>query len=198
MECHIRLATPEDAAAIRSIYAPFVESTAISFEVDPPTTVEMEERIETTLRRYPWLVCEADDEVLGYAAASSLRSGPSYAWTVELSAYVADDARQAGVGTALYTSLFEVLEEQGYYNAYAVMTLPNPASRRFHERMGFEPIGTFPAAGHKHGEWHDIQWWYRPLTDRPSDPEPPQPLPALRGTAELDRALKTGEPCVDV
>lgn len=109
--------------------------------------------------------------------------------------YVADDARNAGVGTALYASLLDILELQGYRNAYAVVTLPNPASVELHERLGFEPIGTFPAVGYKHGEWHDIQWWYRQLGVHSADPDPPQPLTAIRGTPEFARVLdpETGE-----
>lgn len=197
MDCHVRLAAPEDAAAVHDIYSPFVETTAISFEVEPPSVEETRERIETTLREYPWLVYEADGGVIGYAAAGSLRSTPPYRWTVELSVYVAGNARRSGVGTALYTSLLEVLERQGYYSAYAVTTLPNPASTRLHENMGFEPVGTFPAVGYKHGEWHDVRWWYRQVAERPSDPNPPTPLPDLRGTAELDAALAAGEERLD-
>jgi L-amino acid N-acyltransferase YncA len=50
MSATIRVATPEDAGAILTIYAPIVRETAISFEVEPPTLVEMHERIATTLR----------------------------------------------------------------------------------------------------------------------------------------------------
>lgn len=85
-----------------------------------------------------------------------MRSTPPYEWTVELSVYVAERVHRSGIGTALYSSLLSVLELQGYYNAYAVTTLPNPASTGLHDRLGFEPAGTFPAAGYKHGEWHDI------------------------------------------
>ncbi|MFN1127067.1 GNAT family N-acetyltransferase [Halobacterium salinarum] len=199
MEYQLRLATREDAPAIRSIYVPFVESTPISFEVDPPTTTEMAERIETTLRKYPWFVCETDEgDILGYATASSLRSTPPYAWTAELTVYVAEDAHQSGIGTALYTSLLETLKEQEYYNAYAVVTLPNPASVKLHKRMGFEPIGTFPAVGYKQGKWHDVQWWYRQLADHLSDPEPPQPLTAIRESPELEHILKRAETYFDI
>jgi phosphinothricin acetyltransferase len=52
----IRPAAVTDAAAMRAIYAPIVETTAISFEDVPPTIGEMAERIETTLRSYPYLV----------------------------------------------------------------------------------------------------------------------------------------------
>lgn len=216
--CRIRLAAPADAAAIREIYAPFVETTPISFEVEPPSTAEMADRIETTLREYPWLVCEAAGTVIGYAAASSLRSTPPYRWTVELSVYVEDAAQGSGIGTALYASLLSVLSVQGYRNAYAVTTLPNPASVALHERFGFETVGTFPAVGYKRGRWHDIRWWYRRLdpesaakpdpnresaasesesTDpsHPADPALPTPLPDLRARDgdELGAALRVGE-----
>jgi len=190
----IRLAEPADAPALRDVYAPFVEATPISFEVEVPTAAELAERVESTLWEYPWLVCEtAAGDVLGYAAADALRSTPPYAWTVELSVYVAAEAHGKGVGSALYASLLETLAVQGYRNAYAVVTLPNPASVALHERFDFEPVGTFPAAGFKQGEWHDIQWWYRQLAALSADPDPPTPLSALRGTPELERALETGE-----
>lgn len=193
MTHQIRLASSEDARQIRSIYEPYVESTPISFEVDPPMTAEMAERIETTLDQHPWLVCEREDgTILGYTAASPLRSTPPYDWTAELSVYVADEAQNSGIGTALYTALLETLNVQGYRNAYAVTTLPNPASVRLHERMEFEPVGTFPAVGYKNGEWHDIQWWYRQVTEHTPDPARPHPLSAVQ-SSELAHAFATGE-----
>lgn len=193
MDWRIRPAARTDAAAVRSIYGPVVETTAISFEVEPPSTAEIEARIESTLREHPWLVCEADGEVVGYASAGPLRSRAAYRWTVELSVYVDEAHRGRGVGTALYTSLLAALEAQGYYGAYAVTTLPNPASETFHERLGFDPVATFPAVGYKHGRWHDVRWWHKRIAPRPADPAPPTPLPDVRGTPAFERALAAGE-----
>jgi len=199
MDTQLRLATPDDAQAIQSIYAPFVESTPISFEIEPPTTTEMAERIETTLRQYPWFVCETDeDDILGYATASSLRTTPPYAWTAELTIYLAEDAQQSGIGTALYTALMETLQEQGFYNAYAAVTVPNPASAKLHKRMGFEPVGTFPAVGYKQGEWHDIRWWHRQLADHPADPDPPRPLTAIGEAPGLEHILRSAEQHIEI
>lgn len=197
MRTALRPAETDDAPAIRSVYAPYVENTPISFEVDPPSVAELAERVESTLREYPWLVCEVGDEVIGYAAAGSLRSTPPYEWTVELTVYVDESARRSGVGTALYSALLSVLERQGYYNAYAAVTLPNPASAALHERMGFEPVGTFPALGFKGGEWHDVRWWYRRLADPPSDPDPPTPFPDVRDDPGVERALESAAEHVD-
>ncbi|ARS88599.1 GNAT family N-acetyltransferase [Natrarchaeobaculum aegyptiacum] len=198
MSPRIRLARPADAETVRAIYAPFVESTPVSFELEAPSMAEMAERIETTLERFPWLVCEtADGTILGYAAASSLRSYGAFGWTVELSVYVAEDVRNGGIGTALYTSLLEVLQLQGYRNAYAVMTLPNPASVRLHERVGFEPVATFQNVGYKDGEWHDVRWWFRQVAPCGDDPDPPTPLPDLVGSPALARALEAGTARLD-
>lgn len=197
MDGSIRVATPADGEAVRSIFAPFVESTAVSFEVEPPTGSEMAGRIETTVRTYPWLVCEVEDGVVGYAAAGALRSSPPYEWTVELSIYVAERVRRSGVGRALYASLFAVLDLQGYRDAYAVTTLPNPASVGFHERMGFEPVGLFPEVGYTQGRWHDIRWWRRPIGEKSAAPQRPTPLSDLRGDSRLENALVTGEQQLD-
>jgi len=193
MERQLRVATTDDAAAIREIYVPYVETTAITFEVDPPTTAAVADRIQTGLETYPWLVCEAaNGQLLGYAAASQLRSKAAFQWSVELSIYVDRDAQGNGVGTALYTTLLEILAEQGFYNTYVAITLPNEASVSLHERMGFESVGTFPGVGHKHGEWHDVQWWAKTLGQRPSEPDPPTPFEKVEQTV-IDRAIESGQ-----
>jgi L-amino acid N-acyltransferase YncA len=79
-ECHptIRLATTHDAAGVQAIYAPIVRDTAISFELEPPSVEEVRRRIEATLQRLPWLVCEHRSEILGYVYASQHRTRPAY------------------------------------------------------------------------------------------------------------------------
>lgn len=192
MDQQVRLATPADASAIRSIYRPYVESTPITFETEPPTVAAVETRMEDALDQYPWLVCEADGAVVGYAAADGLRSAGAFAWTVELSVYVDQDARGSGIGSTLYERLLSVLDAQGYRSAYAAVTDPNPPSERLHERLGFERVGTFPAAGYKDGAWYDVQWWHRQLGPLPDAPDRPQSLSALPEAA-LNAALD-GEP----
>lgn len=190
----IRVATPGDAGAIRRIYAPFCEDSAVTFEESVPDESEMVDRIEDTLGSYPWLVCERDGEVVGYAYAGKLRKRRAYEWVVELSVYVAEDARRSGVGRALYESLFAILERQGFHDAYAVTTLPNPATVRFHERLGFERFADFPRVGYTQGEWHDVRWWRREIADKPENPERPDPFLEIRESSELDELLAAGDP----
>ena len=176
MEKRIRKIELSDAEAVRDIYRPFVLDNATSFETELPGVADIEDRIRKLKDDYPWLVFEADRQVLGYAYASSHRARKAYQWSVEVSVYVHETVRRCGVGRALYLSLFEVLRRQGYANAFAGITLPNPASLGLHESLGFTQIGVFSRIGYKFGQWHDVVWLQLRLLDLE---EPvPNPIPA--------------------
>jgi L-amino acid N-acyltransferase YncA len=159
----IRSATTNDAAAIQAIYAPIVTNTAISFEEVPPTVDEMAQRIQTTLQSHPYLVAERGGYLVGYAYAGRHQVRAAYRWSVEVTAYVAEDARRSGVGRALYAQLLPTLAERGLHAAFAGITLPNAASVGLHEAMGFEPLGVYREVGFKFGQWLDVGWWQRLL-----------------------------------
>jgi phosphinothricin acetyltransferase len=190
----IRLAVAEDAAQVCAIYAPFCTETAVSFEEVPPSEEEMRRRITGTLERFPWLVAEQDNEILGYVYARPYRERAAYRWTTEATAYVRDGQRRRGVGRALYTSLFQILTLQCFCTVIAGITLPNPASVGLHEAVGFRPSGVSRAVGYKHGAWHDVGWWQMPLRDLPPVPAEPHSLPLVLGVDGWDAALAAGLP----
>jgi L-amino acid N-acyltransferase YncA len=169
----LRLATPDDAAAIAAIYAPVLRDTAITFEVEPVGTEEMGRRVATTLRRHPWLVAEIDGKVAGYAYAAQHRTRSAYDWSADVSVYLAPQARRRGLGRALYIALLDLLTAQGFANAVAGIALPNDASVRLHESLGFTAVGVYRSVGWKLSSWHDVGWWQLRLT---SSDAPPQPL----------------------
>lgn len=189
----IRSATEADAQAITDIYTPIVEETHISFETTPPSIDEMARRIRNTATRLPWLVCENEGRVVGYAYASPHNDRSAYQWSVNTSVYVAKEWQRDGVARGLYESLFELVQLQGLYTAYAVIALPNPPSVAFHESIGFERVGVYRNAGFKDGEWHDVGHWERTLQPHETSPSPPTPLDELRGSADYNTALTTGE-----
>jgi L-amino acid N-acyltransferase YncA len=187
----IRLATPDDAEQVQAIYAPYC-FTPISFEMEPPSVVEMRGRLLKVLDQYPWLVCAEGDAVLGYAYATQHRERAAYRWSVDTSVYVCQGRQRRGIGRALYTSLFALLPLQGFVNAYAGVTLPNPASVSLHEAMGFHMVGVYQQVGFKCGAWHDVAWFQRPLQTRPDEPPPPRRLEEFRHRVEWTQALNIG------
>lgn len=189
----IRPATLQDAGQIQAIYAPIVRDTVISFEQIVPSAPEMQRRISETLDQLPWLVCENQGEILGYAYAGPHRTRAAYQWSVDTSVYVQAQARRIGIGRALYGSLFKILCLQGYVNAYAGIALPNPGSVGLHEAVGFEPVGIYRDVGYKLGAWHDVGWWQRRLQPKPAAPERPQGIQVVQQTPEWPLALAAGE-----
>ncbi|MGH7475987.1 MAG: GNAT family N-acetyltransferase [Longimicrobiales bacterium] len=173
----IRLAAPQDAAAIHDIYAPIVRDTAISFEWEVPTLAEVRSRIDRVLADgFPWLVAEVAGQVGGYAYASAFRSRIAYSWTAEVSVYVHSEHHRRGIGRSVYGSLLRLLELQGYRSAYGIATTPNPGSERLHRTLGFQQVGHFPRVGYKFGAWHDVICWHITLGPQDLAPEPIRPV----------------------
>ena len=187
----LRLAVPSDGARIAAIYAPAVTERTTSFELTPPDASEMTRRMTALQTRTPWLVAEVHGLVVGYAYASPHRDRPAYQWSVEVSAYVDAGIQRTGQGRALYSALFHILALQGFVNAYAGITLPNPASVGFHRAMGFEEIGVYRGVGYKFGRWHDVAWFHRPLAPQRPGVQPPRALPDLLERGELGGVLTT-------
>ena len=171
----IRTATEDDAEAILDIYAPIVRETAISFEDDVPSVEEMRRRIREKLERYPWLVAEEGDHLLGYGYAGPLRSRAAYRWSAEVSMYIRDDARGKGVGTAIGMEMTGILLRMGVVTLFGGTTLPNPPSEGIYRASGFEEAGVWRNAGYKLGRWHDVGWYQRSI--RELDGEPPEFVP---------------------
>ena len=178
----IRLATVKDAEAILNIYAPYVQHTSITFEQDVPSIKEFENRITDYLKSWPWLVCEINGKLAGYAYASRYRERVCYQWSVECSVYIDDDYQNAGIANALYECLMIILTYQGFVNVYAVINLPNPKSVSFHERFGFKWFATYEHVGFKLGEWKNVGWWQIMLNELKDNPSAPTPFELMDKT----------------
>lgn len=169
----IRAATPHDAPAVAAIYEPYVTRSAISFEEDAPSADEMSARIADS---HVWLVAEDDGRVLGYAYAAPFHRRPAYRWSVEVSIYLAEDARGQGIGAALLRNLLDRVRQMGFFNAFAGTTLPNTASIALFESFGFEKIAHQKSVGYKLGAWHDVGWWQLRMRDDAGPPDAITPL----------------------
>jgi L-amino acid N-acyltransferase YncA len=192
MGAKIRLANIDDAGGILAIYAPYCETTSVTFEIAVPTREQISERIVNVSNAYPWLVAETEHGIAGYVYATRFRERAGYRWTTEVAVYIDASEQRRGLGRALYTSLFSILRAQGYSKAIAGITMPNPASVRLHEGLGFVRTGTFYGVGHKDGKWLDVGWWQLELQPETKNPAEPKPFSALRESPGVAAALEEG------
>lgn len=184
----LRFAVPEDAKALLRIYAQYID-TNITFEYVLPSEEEFVERICSFLQVYPYLVCEENGRIVGYAYAHRLQERAAYQWNAELSIYIDRDARSHGLGRRMYTALMALLRLQGVKTAYAIITQPNERSERLHEAMGFARIGVMHSTGYKNGEWHDVAYFEKALAPYENDPRPVVPISEIDPAAAA-RALE--------
>jgi phosphinothricin acetyltransferase len=173
----IRPATPQDATAIAAIYGAHVRDGFATFEVEPPDADEFTRRIASR-PQLPWFVADDDSGVLGFAFASRHKARAAYRWSVDVSVYLAPDARRRGIGRALYDKLLPAVTSLGYVSAFAGIALPNEASVGLHEALGFTLVGVYRDVGFKLGAWRDVGWFQRRLCDPlPDDPAEPREWP---------------------
>ena len=159
---------------IAAIYAPHVNNGVVSFELEAPDAAELRRRMAASGGLYPWLVAAEDETVLGYAYAGRYRERAAYRWVTETSVYVAAAAQGRGIGRRLYAVLLATLTAQGFTQALGVIALPNDASVRLHEAVGFRRTGISPAIGYKHGQWIDVGFWQRALATPAEPPAEPR------------------------
>lgn len=186
-----RFASPEDAEQMLEVYAPYVRKTVISFEYEVPSLEEFRGRVEKYTKRYPWLVCERDGEILGYAYASPLYTRAAYNWTAETSIYLREDCRGTGIGQRLYAALLECLTAMNFYVDYARISASNKTSIRFHEKFGFREAGRFINIGYKFGTWQDIVTLEKVLREPEIPPRPILPIERLGFDGQRPYILKS-------
>lgn len=168
----IRPVTIADAEKLLTIYAPYVRKTAITFEYEVPSLEEFKDRIANITSRYPYLAALLNNEIIGYAYASSFHERAACDWSAETSIYVDMDYHNQGIGCLLYKTLEEALRKQNICNLCACITYPNPKSIRFHEHMGYRQVAHFHKSGYKFGTWYDMIWMEKFINDHNPDQKP--------------------------
>jgi len=189
----IRKATPGDAGKILSVYAPYVKETAITFEYDVPSEEEFRERIKNTLQRYPFIVAEQENEIVGYSYTGAFKERRAYDWAVETSIYLKAGARGCGIGRSLYQVLENVSRAQNIINMNACIGYPETEdeyltknSAEFHKHIGYNLVGEFHRCGFKFGRWYNMVWMEKMLGEHSQTPGELIPFPLLD-----DKTLKS-------
>ncbi len=158
---NIRACAPQDISAICDIYNHYVQNTPVTFEETPLSDTDMATRVERYTKLYPWLVCEIDEAITGYAYASKWKERSAYKTTAEITVYLQHDMTAKGLGSALYSALIAELEKSDCHVALGCIALPNQASVSLHEYFGFEKVAHFPQVGRKFGKWIDVGYWQK-------------------------------------
>lgn len=180
-EVALRLARPEDAAAIQQIYGYYVENTAITCEAITPSITELTGRIQKTQQRFPYLVATLGDQVVGFAYVSPANPRYAYQWTVETSIYVDRNCRGRHVGTKLYDMLEEICRRMKVVNMTAHIVYPHDdqpdqyltlASPKFHEAYGYRLAGRFYKNVYKFDKWYDMIWMEKSIANHGDAPTP--------------------------
>jgi len=155
----IRNVTTNDAAAICEIYNHHVLNTTVTFEEEPVSIATMQQRISEVSVNHPWIVYLLNDTLVAYAYATLWKTRSAYRYSVESTIYVTKDLSGQGIGKKLYAALMDTLSDGGIHAVIGGIALPNDASVKLHESLGFYKIGHFKEVGRKFGSWVDVGYW---------------------------------------
>ena len=156
----IRPAALDDAESITRIYNHYLVNTTISFEEQAVSPREITRRMaDVQAAALPWLVCEQDGRIVGYAYAAKWKVRHAYRFSVESTVYLDPEYGGRGLGTELYTELLRQLKGLGLHVVLGVIALPNPASIALHEKVGMKKVAHFSEVGFKFDQWIDVGYW---------------------------------------
>ena len=180
MSYFIRTATPSDAAGVLAVYAPYVECTTVSFEVDVPSVEEYAQRIEHKLASTAFIVLvdETTGQIAGFAYNGSFRERPAYDWASEISIYLSPEHQGRGLGSILLEALEALMRAQGVVMSEACITSSNASSIAFHAKHGYALCGEHHRCGYKLGTWLDVTWMEKQINETAARPAPCAPADA--------------------
>jgi phosphinothricin acetyltransferase len=150
-----RPAELRDAPAIAEIYNQGIEDRTATFETEPRTAEAVQELLATRADRYPAVVVEDGNRLVGFAWTSEYRPRSAYAGVAEFTIYVARTARGQGVGRLALRALLTEAERRGFWKLVSRIFPENLASRRLCAALGFREVGIYRRHGQLDGRWMD-------------------------------------------
>jgi L-amino acid N-acyltransferase YncA len=152
----VRLATLEDAEAIRSIYNVEVLESTVTFDLVPRSLSAQQEWMTARSGAHAVVVAEDGNDILGFASLSPYKERPAYRTTVEDSIYVRRDQQGRGVGKAMLAELLTLATQHGFHAMMGRIVGGHEASIALHQGAGFSVVGTEREVGRKFGRWLDV------------------------------------------
>ncbi|MFA7673161.1 MAG: N-acetyltransferase family protein [Clostridia bacterium] len=178
----LRMADKSDAGALLAIYSQYID-TVITFECEKPSLEAFQQRIKDISSFYPYIVCEMDGTVIGYAYAHRQRERAAYRWNAESTVYIDNRYTGKGLGKVIYSALIEILMLMNIKNVYAGITVPNAKSEGLHRSLGFEKVGIYENTGYKGDKWLDVLCLVKKIGAYTKDPVEVKPISDVTATS---------------
>lgn len=169
----VRLATLDDAEAVRTIYNREVTGSTVTFDLVPRSLDDQRAWLAAHAGAHPAVVAVSGDAVIGFGSLSPYRDRPAYATTVEDSVYVDRDLRGRGVGRLLLAELVRLAGLHGFHSVMGRIVGGHDASIALHRACGFELVGVEREVGRKFGRWLDVVVMQRLVAPEASASRPP-------------------------
>jgi len=161
---NIRHCKSNDYQSICDIYNYYIQNTIITFEEILLKPENIEARVQECTQNYPWLVCEDKGELLGYAYANTWQNRSAYRFSLESTIYLKEGKGGRGYGGKLYQALLKELYKLDCHTVLAGISLPNDASIKLHENLGFKKVAHFEEVGKKFSKWVDVAYWQKTIS----------------------------------
>lgn len=146
-----------NAASIAAIYGHYVKNSVVTFDLEAPDAAQIHEKLSRISKAgHPLLIAWLDEEIVGFAYASSYKERPAYRFTCENAIYLAPNHLAQGFGSALLKELIVQSKAFGFNQMVAIITSGTNSSLAMHQKFGFKILGEFPELGYKFDGWHGI------------------------------------------
>ncbi|ONI46571.1 hypothetical protein AN640_00655 [Candidatus Epulonipiscium fishelsonii] len=175
---YIRFIEQRDIKEVLNIYKYYVINTSATFECSVPSDEVFTARVNSICSKYAYLVAVELDEntnekIVGFAYLAEFAVREAFKWSVTCSVYIDKEYTGKGIGKKLYRELLGLAKQQNFYHLYALITIPNDESEKFHKKMGFVKVATLPNIGFKLDEWHGLMYYKYEIQPIEANPKPP-------------------------
>lgn len=157
----IRAVEPKDYLECLEIYNYYILNTSISFEIKKLTLEEYTNKINKIIEKYPFLVYEENNEILGFAYLDEFNFREAYKTTADLTIYLKPNKTKKGIGTMLYQKLEKLAIDNNIYLIISLITASNTISQSFHKKNGFSFIATIDNIAYKNNKWESLSYYQK-------------------------------------
>ena len=152
----VRKYQDRDYQAIADIYNQAIIRGGITMDERCYSAQDIQSIVNKFNERETILIAEQDSQILGWGKIARYSDRLGYSVCCESSIYLSCSATGKGYGNTLQTELLKKATEFNYHHVVAKITTINQGSIKFHQRFGFEIVGTQKEIGFMRGSWYDV------------------------------------------